>query len=148
MTLIRRPSPLSDLVSFRDAMERLFDERMFRPIWPANGERKAEPALDLFTTPEAVVARVALPGVKPEDVDVSIGDDLVTITGSFKEETETTEAGYVHKELSHGSFSRAFAVPTAIKAEAATATFKDGLLTLTLPKMEEVKPKHVKVEVA
>jgi HSP20 family protein len=146
MTLIRRPSPLAELVSFRDAMERLFDDRLFRPLWPANVEHEATPALDLYTTPQAVIAKVALPGVKPGDVDVSIGDDLVTITGSFKEEKESTEAGYVHKELSHGSFSRSFSIPTAIKTEAATASFKDGLLTLTLPKAEEVKPKHVKVE--
>ena len=148
MTLIRRPSPFTDLVSLRDTMERLFDERRFRPTWLGNGEREAAPALDLYTTPEAIVAKMALPGMKPEDVDVTIGDDLVTISGSFKEEKETTEAGYVHKELSHGSFSRSFSIPTAIKSEAATASFKDGLLTLTLPKTEEVKPKHVKVEVA
>jgi HSP20 family protein len=148
MTLIRRPSPLAELVSLRDAMERLFDDRFFRPLWTSNGEREAVPALDLYTTPEAVIAKVALPGVKPEDVDVSIGDDMVTITGTFKKETETTEAGYVHKELSHGAFSRTFSIPTAIKAEAAKAAFKDGLLTLTLPKSEEVKPKHVKVEIA
>ncbi len=148
MTLIRRPTPLADLVSFGDAMERLFDERLFRPLWLGQAEREAVPALDLYTTPEAVIAKLALPGVKPEDVDVSIGDDLVTITGSFKEEKETTEPGYVHKELSHGSFSRTFSVPTAVKADSATASFKDGLLTLTLPKNEEVKPKHVKVDVA
>jgi HSP20 family protein len=148
MTLIRRKSPLGDLVSFRDTMERLFDERLFRPTWPANGERAAVPALDLYTTPEAVIAKMALPGVKPEDVDVSIGDDLVTITGSFKKEIETTEAGYVHKELNHGAFSRSFSIPTAVKEEAATAQFRDGLLTITLPKAEGVKPKHVKVEIA
>ena len=148
MTLIRRPSPFTDLVSLRDTMERLFDERLFRPTWLGIGEREAAPALDLYTTPEAIVAKVALPGVKPEDVDVTIGDDLLTITGTFKEDKETTGAGYVHKELSHGSFSRSFSIPTAIKAEAATASFKDGLLTLTLPKTEEVKPKRVKVEVA
>jgi Molecular chaperone (small heat shock protein) len=148
MTLIRRPSPFADLVSFRDAMDRLFDERLFRPLWAASGEREAVPALDLYATSEAVIAKVALPGVKPEDVDVSVGDDLVTITGSFKEEKETPKGGYVHKELSRGSFSRSFSIPTAIKAEAATAQFNDGLLTLTLPKAEVVKPKHVKVEVA
>jgi HSP20 family protein len=148
MTLIRRPSPFTDLVSLRDAMERLFDERFFRPTWLRNGEREAAPSLDLYTTPEAIVAKVALPGVKPEDVDVTIGDDIVTISGSFKEEKETTEAGYVHRELSHGSFSRTFALPTAVKADTATASFKDGLLTLTIPKTEEVKPKHVKVQVS
>jgi HSP20 family protein len=148
MTLMRRPSPFADVVSFRDAMERFFDDRFWRPITFGNGERQAVPALDLYTTPDAVIAKVALPGVKPEDVDVSISDDIVTITGTFKEEKETTEAGFVHKELSRGSFSRSFALPTAIKAEAAIAAFKDGLLTLTLPKTEEVKPKHVKVEVS
>ena len=148
MTLIRRPSPLADLGSFRDAMERLFDERSFRPIWRWSGEREALPALDLYSTPEAVIAKLALPGVDPEAVDVRIGDDMVTITGSFKEEKETSEAGYVQKELSHGSFSRTFSIPAAVKAEAATASFKDGLLTLTLPKAEEVTPRHVKVEVA
>ena len=95
-----------------------------------------------------MIAKVALPGVKPEDVDVTIGDDLVTISGAFKEEKETTDAGYVHKELSQGKFSRSFSLPTAIKADAAKAEFKDGLLTLTLPKTEEVKPTHVKVEVS
>jgi HSP20 family protein len=148
MTLIRRPTPLVDLVSFRDVMERLFDDRIFRPMWIANGERQAAPALDLYTTPEAVIAKVALPGVKPEDVDVTIGDDLVTINGAFKEEKETGDAGYVHKELSQGNFSRSFSLPTAIKADAAKAEFRNGLLTLTIPKTEEVKPTHVKVQVA
>lgn len=148
MTLIRRPSPLVDLVSFRDAMERLFDDRVFRPMWFGGSEPPAAPALDLYTTAEAVIAKVALPGVKQDDVDVSIADEIVTISGSFKEEKETTEAGYVQKELSRGSFSRSFTLPTAVNAEAATASFKDGLLTLTVPKTEEVKPKHVKVEVA
>lgn len=148
MTLMRRPSPLADVVTLRDAMDRFFDERFLRPIWPLSGEREAAPALDLYTTQEAVIAKVALPGVKPEDVDVEIADDMVTVRGSYQEEKETTEGGFIHKELSRGSFSRTFAVPTAVKADAATASFKDGLLTLTLPKTEEVKPKHVKVEVS
>ena len=148
MTLIRRPTPLADLVSFQDAMERLFDERFFRPMWIGHGERQAAPALDLYTTAEAVIANVALPGVKPDDVDVTIGDDLVTISGTFREEKETSDAGYVHRELGQGRFSRSFSVPTAIKADAATAEFSNGLLTLTLPKTEEVKPTHVKVQVS
>jgi HSP20 family protein len=148
MTLMRRPSPFTDVVSLRDAMDRLFDERFLRPIWPLSGEREAAPPIDLYTTQETVIAKVALPGVKPEDVDVTIADDMVTVRGSYQEEKETTEGGYIHKELSRGSFSRTFAVPTAVNADAATASFKDGLLTLTLPKTEEVKPKHVKVEVS
>lgn len=146
MTLMRRYSPFGD-VTLRDAMDRLFDERFLRPIWRWDGERETSPALDVYTNQDAVVARIALPGVRPEDVDVSIADDMVTIRGSFEEEKETTEAGYLHRELSRGTFSRSFALPTAVKAESAVATFKDGLLSLTMPKTEEVKPRHVKVEV-
>ena len=148
MTLIRRPTPTADLVSFQDVIDRFFDDRFFRPMFIGNGERHAAPALDLYTTPEAVIAKVALPGVKPEDVDITIADDVVTIKGAFKEEKETSEAGYVHKELSQGTFSRSFALPTAIRADTARAEFAYGLLTLTLPKSEEVKPTHVKVQVA
>lgn len=147
MTLMRRPSNLSDVVTLRDAMERLFDDRTFRPLWHWNGDREVAPRLDLYTTPEAVIAKVALPGLKPDDVDVSIVDDVVTIQGSYKEEKETTETGYLMKELERGSFTRSFTLPTAVRADAATAAYADGVLTLTLPKTEEVKPTHVKVEV-
>jgi HSP20 family protein len=145
MMLIRRPRPFRDLVSLSDAVERLFDDRVFRPLW-IGGERQAAPALDLYTTPEAVIAKVALPGVKPEDVDVTIGDDLVTISGTFKEEKQTDDAGYVLNELGQGTFSRSFSLPTTIRRDIATAEFKDGLLTLTLPKTEEVQPTHLKVQ--
>jgi HSP20 family protein len=139
---------MAEVVSLSDAVERLFDDRFMRPIWPFTGDREATPALDLYTTPESVVARIALPGVKPEDVDVTVADDLVTVTGTFKEEKETAEPGYIHKELSRGAFHRSFMVPIPVKAEAAKASFKDGLLVLTLPKTEAGKPKHLKVEVA
>lgn len=148
MTIIRRPGPFTEIVSLRDAMERLFDEQLFRPLWTADVEREVLPALDLYTTPDAVIAKVALPGVTSDDVDVAIAEDVVTIKGSFKKESETTEAGFIHKELSRGSFSRSFSLPTPVKAEAATATFTDGVLTLSLPKMEHAKPTHVKVEVS
>jgi HSP20 family protein len=149
MTLIRRPTSMPDMVTLRDAVERLFDDRFFQPLWPGDGEREVVPPLDLYTTSDAVMAKIALPGVKPEDVDVSIVDDVVTIRGSFEEHSEkTTEPGYLHKELSRGTFTRRFAIPTAVKADAAKATFKDGLLVLTLPKTEEAKPRHLKVEVS
>jgi HSP20 family protein len=145
MTLVRRPTPFPEIVSLRDAMDRLSDERLFRPLW-FEGERELMPPLDLYTTPEAVVAKMALPGVKLEDITISVTDELVTVTGSFKEETETTELGYVHRELHRGDFRRAFVPPVAIKRDEAAATFKDGLLILTLPKKAEVQPFHPKVE--
>jgi HSP20 family protein len=147
MTLVRRTSPFSELLSARDAMERFFDDRFLRPFWPTTDTGEGLPALDLYSTTDAVVAKVALPGVKPEDVDITIADKLVTVTGRYQEEQETTEQGYVHKELRRGSFSRSFTPPVAIKPDAAAASFKDGLLTLTMPKTEQVMPTHVKVQV-
>lgn len=145
MTIIRR-QPMPEFLSLRDAVDRLFDETMFRPLRVGNGKHEVIPALDLYTTPEEVVAKIALPGVDPAAVDVTIADDTVTVSGSFREEKESTEGGFVHRELNRGEFSRVFTLPAAVDAEAARAVFKDGLLTLTLPKTEQVKPKHVKVE--
>jgi HSP20 family protein len=137
---------LTDLVSVRDMFDRLFDERFFRPIGLADGERELKPALDVFTTAENVVAKVALPGVKPDDVEITISDDLVTVSGSFTEEHETEEKGYLHRDLSRGAFHRSFTLPAAVKSDDAKAIFKDGVLTLTIPRTEEIKPRHVKVE--
>jgi HSP20 family protein len=128
------PFPAPFLQGIRYAMERLADGPL-------------APALDLYATADAIVAKVALPGPRPEDIDITIDDGLVRISGSLTEEERATDAGYVHKELGHGSFSRSFWLPAAVRAEAATASFKDGLLTLMLPKAAEITTKHVKVEV-
>lgn len=148
MAVMHRPTPFSEMITLRDVIEPFFDERLWRPLPMGNGERRHVPALDLFTTPQAVIAKVALPGVKPEDVDITIADEIVTITGSYLEEMQAQDAGYLHKELGRGTFTRTFSLPAAVRTDAATATFKDGLLVLTLPKTEEVKARHVKVQIA
>jgi HSP20 family protein len=129
------PLPAPFLNAFREAMERLADGPL-------------APGLDLYTTSDEIVARVALPGVARENVDISVGDDLVTISGSVREESKSREVDYVHRELSRGSFSRSFWLPTAVTAEAATASLVDGLLILTLPKTDHPTLTHVKVKVA
>jgi HSP20 family protein len=111
------------------------------------------PALDLYTTPQAVVAKVALPGVKPEDVDLTIGEGLVTISASVRPGKGSADVSYIHRELDRGSFSRSFWIPTSTNARAARATFNDGLLTLSIPRSKntqsEAMPRaHVRVEAA
>jgi HSP20 family protein len=128
------PLPAPFLEGLRYALERLADGPL-------------APALDLYATRDAIVAKVGLPGPKPRDINVTIDDGLVTIAGSVREE-DAAHAGYVHRELSHGSFHRSFWLPATIQADAATATFKDGLLTLTFPKSEGGERKLVKVDVA
>jgi HSP20 family protein len=146
MSLMRRRPAMADLASMRNDMERLFDDWLPRSWWGPAGDRETQPALDLYMTDKEVVAKVALPGVKPADVDVTVADDMVTVTGKYEARKEKKEAGYLHQELSQGSFQRSFSLPTAVKAEAAKATFKDGLLTLTLPKTEPADTKRIKVE--
>jgi HSP20 family protein len=129
------PLPAPFLHAFREAMERLADGPL-------------APGLDLYTTPATIVATVALPGVEPENIDISVGDDLVTISGSVREENTSEEASYLHRELSRGSFSRSFWLPAAVTPEAASASLEDGLLTLRLPKADQPTPSLVKVKVA
>ena len=129
------PLPAPFLESFRRAIERI-------------GDGPLSPAIDLFTRTDAVVARVALPGVKPQDVEVTVGDDLVTISGSAEGITRTGDVDVIHEELNRGSFSRSFWLPTAVTIDGAIATLKDGLLTLILPKATESKGRMAKLEIS
>jgi HSP20 family protein len=144
---IVRWEPFSDLMSLREAMDRLFEESFVRP-----GSRFLAPfgvgelAIDMYETDNEVVVTAALPGVKPEDVDVSITGDMLTIKGETKAETKVEKANYLRQERRYGAFSRTVSLPVPIQADKAEAKFKDGVLTLTIPKAEEAKPKVIKVK--
>ena len=141
-----RWEPLSGLTSLRQAMDRLFEDALVNParLWPETiGE---EPALDVYQTDKDVVVKASLPGVKPEEVEVSITGDMLTIKGEHKEEEEEKKANYFRKELRYGTFQRSMALPCEVKSEKAEANFENGVLTITLPKVEEVKPKQIKVK--
>jgi HSP20 family protein len=92
------------------------------------------------------VVKAELPGVKPEEVDVSVVEDVLTIKGEHREEKEEKETSYLRRELSYGSFARSVRLPTSVDSNKAEAVFENGVLTLTLPKAEEVKPKQIKVK--
>ena len=102
--------------------------------------------MDMYQTANDVVVKAALPGVKPEEVDISITGDTLTIKGEHKEEKEVKQEDYFHKERSYGTFSRSLLIPVQIKADKAEAVFENGILTLNLPKAEEVKPKQIKIK--
>lgn len=132
-TMTGLPLPAPFLNSFRQAMERLADGPL-------------APALDLYTSARTIVANVAMPGLKPEDIEVTVGADLVTICGCREVEKGKAD-DHVHSELPHGPFRRSFWLPTVVQAEAAKATLSDGLLTLNLPKTEVKESKRVRVEI-
>ena len=147
MTNLVRWEPFRDLVSLREAMDRLFEESFISPrsgwLAPAGVEALA---VDMYQTDDAVVVKSPLPGVKPEDIDISVTGDVLTIKGETKAEEEVNEENYVYRECSYGSFSRSLSLPVPVVAGKAQAEFEDGVLILTLPKAEEVKPKAIKIK--
>lgn len=144
---LARWDPWGDAVSLREAMDQLFEESFIRPRrdWSAPYEGEAL-AVDMYETDDEVVIKTAIPGVKAEDVDISVTDDLLTIQGETKAEEKVEKANYVRQERRYGAFARHLSLPSTVVAEQATADFEDGVLTLSLPKAEEAKPKTIKVK--
>jgi HSP20 family protein len=143
MTLVRRTNPLGELVSLRQAMDRLFEDSWVRPRG-ALGDQP-DMALDIRSTGDEIVVEAALPGIKPEDVDVSVLGDTLTISAAHKEETNRDEDGYSYREIRRGSFTRTITLPSGVRTDSATANFENGMLTLHLPKAEEAKPRQIRI---
>lgn len=134
-------------LTLQNAMDQLFDESMISPgfgwIAPAG---VAELAIDMYETKDDVVVKAALPGIKPDQVEVTITGDTLMIRGEMKEEKEIKDEDYIRKERRYGSFCRSVTLPDGIKSDKADAMFENGVLTLKIPKAEEVKPKSIKVK--
>jgi len=147
MTLVRRPSPFSELVTLRQAMDRLFDEPFFRPASGAAGTDGGNLALDVRTTKDALLVEAALPGVKPEDVDITIENGTLAIRGETSAERgdKDDDGRWLVREISHGSFVRTVSLPNGLEADKAEATFEHGVLSLRIPKAEQVKPKQIRI---
>jgi HSP20 family protein len=101
--------------------------------------------LDLYETDDAVVARATLPGVKPEDLEITVSGDTLTIRGERQHEEKEKKQNYYRQESWHGTFARSVALPTQVNADRAEAVFENGVLKLTIPKAESAKPKTIKV---
>jgi len=144
---IERWQPFSELMSLRQAMDRLFEDSFVRPSrgLAALGE-VAAPALNVYQTPTEVVLKAALSGLKPEDVSIDITGETLTIKGESKAEQEIKKEDYLYQERRYGAFSRSVVLPSGLKTDKAEATMEDGILTLTIPKVEEVKPKKISVK--
>jgi len=141
-----RWEPFREMMSLRNAMDRLFEGGFVRPsrVWPEL--ERGELTVDMYQTTNDVVVKATLPGVKPEEVDISITGDILTIKGEHKGEQEIKQEDYFYKERRYGAFSRSLQIPGQVKSDKAEAVFENGVLTLTLPKTEEVKPRQIKVK--
>lgn len=146
MSSLMRWDPFGNRMSLQNAIDRLFEDSFVRPAW--NGMvfiNAANLVIDMYETKNEVVVKAALPGVKPEEVEVTLTGDTLTIRGETKEENEVKEKDYIRKERREGSFSRSLTLPSGLNADKAEATFENGVLMLKIPKREESKPKSIKV---
>jgi HSP20 family protein len=145
MTIARRPSPFGELMTLRQAMDRLFDDD-YRPFrWMSGGLDGPALPLDVTTTVDAVTIEAALPGIKPEDVDITVENGTVRISGKTADERKADEGSYVLQEIRRGSFSRTVTLPNGLEPDKATATFEHGILRLEIPKAEQLKPRQIKI---
>jgi len=144
---MQRWEPFKEMMTLRNAMDKLFEDSFVRPTsWFFEGEGRGAVALDMYQTDNDVVVQASLPGFKPEEVEISITGDTLTLKGEHKEEKETKEEDYFFRERRYGSFNRTVTIPVGVKSEKAEATFENGVLTLTLPKAEEAKPKQIRIK--
>ncbi|MFZ3122279.1 MAG: Hsp20/alpha crystallin family protein [Thermodesulfovibrionales bacterium] len=135
-------------------MEKRFEDFFRRPFsllpswWPRLRMPEIEevsPSMDIFTDGDDVVVKTELPGMKKEDIDVSLTKDTITISGEKKKEEKVEKKDYYSLERSYGSFKRSFSLPAEVHTEKASAKFKDGILEIRIPKTEEAKKKEKKV---
>lgn len=135
-------------LTLRDAIDSLFQDSF---VLPQMARGDVEPfagalAVDVVETPDAIVVKSALPGVKPDDVDISVTGNVLRIRAESRLEQEEKQHQYHRRELSYGTYERLLSLPTEVNPDAANATFEHGLLTLMLPKAEHTRPRAIKVQ--
>ena len=136
--------PISGMMTLREAMNQLFDDAFTHP---RNGSRVSViPAIDLYQTADEVVVKADLPGLKSDDVQISVTSGVLTLRGEFNQENNQTRPTYHILERRTGAFERLVMLPTDVHTEKAKADFTDGVLTITLPKVEVFKPKTIMVK--
>jgi HSP20 family protein len=145
MSNLTRWEPMREMMTLREAMDRLFDDAFTRPVNLRDGGWSA-PAVDMYQTNDEVVVKAALPGFKADEVQINVTGDVLTIRGETKHEEEQKDKAWHIREHRWGSFERSIGLPTAVVPDRADASFENGILTITFPKAEEVKPKTITVK--
>jgi HSP20 family protein len=135
-------------MSLRDAMDRLFDDAFTRPfsLVRSGGSTWSSLPIDMYQTADDVVVRAVVPGLRPDQVQLSITGDVLTLKGELKQEEEQKDKAWHIREHRRGSFQRSIGLPVPVVSDQANAEFENGILTITLPKAEEVRPKTINIK--
>ena len=144
MSNLIRWEPVREMMTLREAMDRLFDDAFTRPI--SMSAVSGMPAIDLYQTADEIVVKAALPGLKPDEVQISVTGEVLTLRGEFKQQEEKKEATWHIREQRYGSFERSIMLPTEVQTDKAKADFENGILTISLPKAEAVKPRTINIK--
>jgi HSP20 family protein len=145
--MLTRWDPFREMMNLRRTVDRLFDNTV-----GANGDEWGQPvtwglSLDVIENKDDFVVKASIPGIDPDDIDITYTDDTLTIKGETKADREVKEEAYHLRERRYGSFARSIRLPFKIKADAIEAAYDKGVLALRLPKVEEAKPKRIAIKV-
>ncbi|MFZ6031090.1 MAG: Hsp20/alpha crystallin family protein [Chloroflexota bacterium] len=145
--MLNRYNPFREMYALQKAVDRMFDQSIEnRSLWET--PVVWDVALDVAETKDEYVVKASLPGINPDDVEVTFTENTLTIKGETKAEKDFEEGQYHLRERRHGNFSRSLTLPVHIQADAIQADYEAGVLTLRLPKVEEVKPRKIAVKAA
>jgi len=142
--LTRWEQPFRELVRLQDEVGRMFDDRLFKSSESVGWT----PACDIYEDDESLTLRFELAGVEPKDVDIRFENGVLTVRGERKLEREDQRENYHRVERSYGTFTRAFTLPASVDGEKIRAEAKNGVLSVTLPKRAEAKPRSIQVKVS
>jgi HSP20 family protein len=146
MRTMNRWEPSRGATSLQEQLNRVFGDMLERAGDESNLTPWA-PAVDIFETEHELVVKADLPDVNPQDLDIRVENNILTIRGERKFENKVNEENYLRVERAYGSFSRSFSLANSVKSDAIRADYQNGVLTLSIPKREEAKPKQIKVNV-
>ena len=144
MSNLIRWEPAREMMTLREAMDHLFDDAFTRPLTLRDGW--SAPAIDMYQTDDEIVVKASLPGVKADEVQINITGEVLTLKGETRQVEEKKDKAWHMREQRWGAFERAIALPTEVVADKAKAEFENGILTITLPKAEEVRPKSISIK--
>ncbi len=146
MTTLMRYDPFREALRLRDALEQLFAQSFVRPNWDANGTVAMEVSMDVFETEQGYQVKVLLPGVKPEDIELSVQQNTLTIKGQFQSSVKPDQqVNWVVQEIGVGSFERSITFPKPIDADKIDTSFEQGVLTISVPVSEASRPKKISI---
>lgn len=148
MTTLVRWNPIREMMALRNEMDRLFNTALDSPALRWEEATTWGLPLDVAENDDAYIVKASVPGINPDNLDITLSDNVLTIKGEFEEDKEIEEEQYQIRERHVGSFARSVTLPVAVVADKVEAAYDDGVLTLTVPKAEEVKPRRIEIKAA